>query len=330
MDHVVSDGWSAGILSREFTLLYEGYSKGQNVTLPELPLQYADFAVWQREWLQGETLERHLGYWRTQLGGAPMLDLPTDRPRSIMARRRGAGVKFELSREITEQIKQLSRREGVSLFMTLLAGFKIVLGQYTGQEDILVGTDVANRNRLETEGLIGFFVNQLALRTDLSGDPSFREALRRERQVVLDAYAHQDVPFEKVVDEVAPARRADRSPLFQVKLVLQNIPVQDLHSSDLTISSLNVDDSTSKFDILLNLFETAEGLAGYNQYDSDLFDSSTMRGLMRFYEAALSVIAAGGAMLDLPKNALLRAINQRAGSLLTQKVDLGYRMTKLS
>jgi hypothetical protein len=322
MHHVVSDGWSAGILSREFTVLYEGYSKGQNIILPELPVQYADFSVWQREWMQGETLERHLGYWRNQLSGAPTLDLPTDRPRSIVARRRGAEVQFGLSSEITEQLKRISRREGATLFMTLVAGLKIVLSQYTGQEDLLIGTDVANRNRLETEGLIGFFVNQLVLRTDLSGDPSFREILRRVRRTVLDAYGRQDVPFEKVVDEVAPARRADRAPLFQVKLVLQNIPDHDLHSLDLTISALSVNDSTPKFDILLNLIETAEGLVGHNQYDSDLFDSSTMRGLLRFYEAALSVIATEGALIDLPKSALLRAINQRAGSLLTQKVDL--------
>jgi amino acid adenylation domain-containing protein len=322
MHHVVSDGWSAGILSREFAVLYEEYSKGQSAILPDLPIQYADFAVWQREWLQGETLERHLGYWRNQLSGAPTLDLPTDRPRSIVARRRGAEIHFGLSSEITEQLKRISRREGATLFMTLMAGFKIVLGRYTGQEDLLIGTDVANRNRLETEGLIGFFVNQLALRTDLSGDPSFREILRRVRRTVLDAYGCQDVPFEKVVDEVAPARRVDRSPLFQVKLVLQNVPSHDLHSSDLTISSLSVDDSTSKFDILLNILETAEGLVGYNQYDSDLFDRSTMQGLLRFYEAALSVIATGDASIDLPKSALLQAVNQRAGSLLTQKVDL--------
>jgi amino acid adenylation domain-containing protein len=322
MHHVVSDGWSAGILSREFAVLYEGYSKGQNIILPELTVQCADFSVWQREWLQGEMLERHLGYWRNQLSGATTLDLPTDRPRSIMARRRGAEIQFGLSSEVTEQLKRISRREGATLFMTLVAGFKIVLSRYTGQEDLLIGTDVANRNRLETEGLIGFFVNQLVLRTDLSGDPSFREILRRVRRTVLDAYGHQDVPFEKVVDEVAPARRADLSPLFQVKLVLQNIPDQDLHSSDLNISTLGVNDSTPKFDILLNLYETAEGLVGHNQYDSDLFDSSTMQGLLRFYEAALSVIATEGASIDLPKSALLRAINQRAGRLLTQNVDL--------
>lgn len=322
MHHVVSDGWSASILSREFAVLYEGYSKGQNATLPDLPIQYADFAVWQREWLQGEILERHLGYWRNQLSGSQTLDLPTDRPRSIVAQRRGAELQFKLSSEITERLKQISRREGATLFMTLVAGFKIVLGRYTGQEDLLIGTDVANRNRLETEGLIGFFVNQLVLRTDLSGDPSFREILRRVRRTVLDAYGRQDVPFEKVVDEVAPARRADRSPLFQVKLVLQNNPDHDLHSSDLAISSLSVADSTSKFDILLNLLETPEGLVGFNQYDSDLFDRSTMQGLLRFYEAALSVIATEDSLIDLPKSALLRAISQRARSLLTQKVDL--------
>jgi amino acid adenylation domain-containing protein len=322
LHHVVSDGWSMSVLSREFTVLYEGYNKGQNITLPELPIQYADFAVWQREWLRGETLEHHLGYWRNQLGGYHTLDLPTDRPRSIVARRRGAGVEFRLSSEITERLKRISRREGATLFMTLVAGFKIVLGRYTGQEDLLIGTDAANRNRLETEGLIGFFVNQLALRTDLSGDPSFREILRRVRRTVLDADWRQDVPFEKVVDEVEPARRGDRSPLFQVKLVLQNIPGQVLHSSGLTISALGVNDSTSKFDILLNLSETAEGLVGYNQYDSDLFDRSTMQGLLHFYEAALSVIATGDALIDLPKSDLLRAVSQRAGSLLTQKVDL--------
>jgi Condensation domain len=321
MHHIVSDGWSVGVLIREFTALYEAYRRGEPSPLPELEIQYADYAVWQRQWLQGEALEAQLGYWRKQLAGAPLLDLPTDRPRSVATNHRGADVQFRLSSQVTQQLKDLSRQEGVTLFMTLLAGFQLMLSQYTGQDDVVVGTDVANRNRIETEGLIGFFINQLVLRTDLSGNPSFREILARVRRTVLDAYTYQDVPFDIVVDEVTPDRTADSSPLFQVKLVLQNTPRQELSMPGINISEMSMGNSTSKFDILLNLFDTDEGLVGYNQYDSDLFEASTMHGLLYFYQAALNVVAAGNELADLPKSDLLRVINQQVRRLHTQGID---------
>jgi non-ribosomal peptide synthetase component F len=203
--------------------------------------------------------------------------------------------------------------------MTLLAAFQIVLGRQTGQEDVVVGTDVANRNRFETEGLIGFFVNQLALRTDLSGNPSFRALLRRVRQTVLDAYEHQDLPFEKIVAEVAPVRHADRSSLFQVKLVLQNASREQIELPGLTVNQFSSDNGTSKFDILLNVDEEGDSLVCSNQYDSDLFDASTMRSLMCFYHAALSIIALEEPLRDAPKNDLFREINQQARRSLVEK-----------
>ena len=224
MHHIVSDGWSMGVL-KEVATLYEAYSQGAESPLPELPMQYADFAVWQRGWLQGEELERQLAYWREQLGGElPRLELPTDRERPAVPSYRGAQLGFRLSPEVSAGLKELSRREGVTLFMTLLAAFQTLLHRYSGQEDIVVGSPVAGRNYRETEGLIGFFVNTLALRTDLSGEPTFVELLQRVKEVCLGAYAHQDVPFEKLVEELQPERDLSRSPLFQVMFGLQNVP----------------------------------------------------------------------------------------------------------
>jgi len=321
LHHVVSDLWSMGVLVKELATIFEANREGEPSRLPELPVQYADFAVWQRKWLQGEVLEEQLDYWKKQLTGAPVLELPTDRPRRADATHAGATVPFKLSGALTEQLKELSRREGVTLFMTLLAAFQMVMGRLAGEEDVAVGTDIANRNRLETEGMIGFFVNQLVLRTNTSGNPTFRELLRRVRGTVLNAYAHQDVPFERVVEEIAPAREANRSPLFQIKLVLQNVPIERVWASGLSIRAFESSTLKSKFDILLNLTETDEGLAGWNTYDTDLFDAATMGGLIRFYQAALSTIAAEDNLLDLPKSSLLSAISKEGGRLLTKPAD---------
>ena len=207
MHHIISDGWSLGVFVSELAALYEAYSKGEPSPLGELPIQYADFAVWQRNWLQGDVLQEQLDYWKQKLGGNPHpLELPTDRPRPAIQTFRGALESFELSEELSKALNDLSRSEDVTMFMTLLAAFKTLMYRYTGEEDILVGTPIANRNRVEIEGLIGFFVNTLVMRTDVSGNPSFKELLKRVREQSLEAYAHQDVPFEKLVEELQPER----------------------------------------------------------------------------------------------------------------------------
>jgi condensation domain-containing protein len=237
MHHIVSDGWSMGVLVRELAALYEAFRRGEPSPLGELPVQYADYAVWQREWLSGEVLEEQLDYWRRQLAGAPpALGLPTDRPRPQVATYHGAVEKFELSAELSESLKKLGRSEGATPFMTLLAAFYALLYRYSGQEEIVVGSPVAGRTRAETEGLIGFFVNTLALRTDLRGNPRFVELLKRVREVCLGAYGHQEVPFEKLVAELQPGRDMSRHPFFQVMFVLQNVPLEPLELPGLTLT----------------------------------------------------------------------------------------------
>jgi hypothetical protein len=289
MHHVVSDGWSVGVLIREFTTLYEAYKRGQESPLPELKIQYGDYAHWQRGWLKGEVLEREMSYWREQLAGVGVLELPTDHPRPTQPSHRGGCVEFRIGEELTERLKELSRREGVTLFMTLLAAFQVVLGRYAGQEDVAVGTDVANRNRMETEGLIGFFVNQLVLRTDLRGNPSFVELLRRVREVTLGAYTHQDVPFEKVVEELVPARDLGRSPLFQVMMVMQNMPQGGgvIELPELQVGGFGGELDQAKWDIDLIVEEGADGLSGTLRYATDLFEGETIERLGRHLEAVL-------------------------------------------
>ena len=223
--HIVADGWSMGILIRELTALYEAFLSGGSSPLPELAIQYADFAHWQRQWMSAGVLEEQLTYWRRQLAGvAPLLNLPTHHPRPQMQSFRGGTERFELEGALTRELKLLSRREGATLFMTLLAAFVTLLSRYSGQEDIVVGSPMAGRNRAETEPLIGFFVNTLALRIDLSGNPGFRELLEQVRRVTLEAYTHQDVPFEQVVEDLMPGRSLNHSPLFQVMFVFQSAP----------------------------------------------------------------------------------------------------------
>ncbi len=293
MHHIVSDGWSTGILIREIAALYEAFSAGRPSPLPELPIQYADFAVWQRKWLQGEVLEAQLAYWRRKLGGTlPVLELPTDRPRPAVQSFRGAHQAVELGAASSEAVKTLSQREGVTLFMTLLAAFKALLYRYSGQDDIIIGSPIANRNRVEIEALVGFFVNTLVLRTDLSGNPRFRELIDRVREVALEASAHQDLPFEKLVDELQPERDLSRTPLFQVVFVMQSTPGQTLELPGLTLTPLEVEGETTKFDLILAIRETASGLIGQVSYNTDLFDDSTISRMLGHYRTLLAAAVA--------------------------------------
>jgi amino acid adenylation domain-containing protein len=292
MHHIVSDGWSTGILIREIAFFYESLSSGRAAALPELPVQYADFAHWQRNWLQGEVLETQLNYWKQQLLGAQLLELPADRPRPSVQTLGGAHQSMLLAKELTEGIRALSRDEGTTLFMTLLAAFKILLHRYTGQDDVVIGTPIANRNRLEIEGLIGFFVNTLVMRTDLSGDPSCREMLRRVREVCLGAYAHQDLPFERLVEELHLQRNLGRNPLFQVMLVLRNEAIQTVGLSGLTLSPLEVDSGAAHFDLTLHVAETEQGLVATLAYNKDLFDEATIARMLGHFRILLEALVA--------------------------------------
>ena len=291
MHHIVSDGWSMGLLIKEVATLYQAYSQGAESTLPELKVQYGDFAVWQRGWLQGEELEREFAYWRKQLGGElPILELPTDRARPAEQTYRGAQFTFRLTPEVSAGLKELGRREGVTQFMTLLAAFQVLLSRYTGQDDIVVGTPIAGRNRVETEELIGFFVNTLALRTDLSGNPSFKEVLGRVREVTLGGAAHQELPFEKVVEELQPERDLSRSPVFQVMLALQNMPEHRFEMPNLTISPLEADPGTAKFDLTMFVGPSESGLLGMLEYNTDLFDRDTVERMLVHFKTLLQSI----------------------------------------
>jgi acyl carrier protein len=291
MHHIVSDGWSMDVLIREVRLLYAAYSKGEESPLPELPIQYSDFAIWQRSCLHGEALERQLTYWRKQLGGdLSVLALPTDHPRELVPSNRGSRLEFLLSPEVSNELKQLSRREGATLFMTMLAAFQTLLYRYSGQEEIVVGTDVANRNRAETEPLIGFFVNQLVLRTDLSGEPTFVELLRRVKEVCLGAYAHQDVPFEKLVEELQPERDPSRSPLFQVVFLLDN--AGDRSRLPHSRTDVQPTDTTVRFDLTLSITNYQNALAGTWFYRTSLFNTATIARFRDNFEVLLQSIAA--------------------------------------
>ena len=288
LHHIISDGWSMGVLVREVATLYEAYAVGAESRLKELNLQYGDYAVWQREWLRGEVLDQQLAYWRKQLAGAPpVLELPTDRSRPQVQTFRGAALPFKLSKELAEELRALSRREGVTLYMTLLAGLQTLLARYTGQEDISTGTPIANRRRGELENLIGFFVNTLVLRTDLSGNPTFHELVQRVKETALGAYAHQDVPFEMLVEVLQPERSMSHTPLFQVLFVLQNAPQEKLELSGLTVELLDIDSGTAKFDLMLSLEESENGLEGICEYSTDLFDEGTIRRLLEHFQMLL-------------------------------------------
>ncbi len=293
MHHIISDGWSLDVLCRELGACYHAALHGVEAPLPVLPVQYADVAQWQRDRLRGDTLEEQLAYWRAQLAGAPpLLELPTDRPRPAAQTYRGATEAVLLSPALHAALQALSRRLGVTLFMTLLAAFQTVLLRYTGQEDLVVGTPIAGRTRTETEGLIGFFVNTLALRTSLAGNPRFTELLGRVREAALEAYAHQDAPFEKLVEALQPARDPRYAPLVQVMFELHNTPRAALELAGLAVEPLAVQEQTAQLDLTMAVEETSEGLVYMAEYNVDLFDAVTIRRLLGYVRAALEAVVA--------------------------------------
>ncbi|VEP15782.1 conserved hypothetical protein [Hyella patelloides LEGE 07179] len=330
MHHIVADGWSLDILVKELSVLYAvGACLGQHSLarrgasplgsyavlkdtpsdnegsdrfretplpsdrspLPELPIQYADFAVWQRQYLQGEIKNTQFNYWKQQLQGIPpLLELPTDRPRPPVQTLRGNSIGFSLNQKLTEKLLAISQQSEATLFMTLLSAFGILLSRYSRQEDIVIGTAIANRNRKEIEPLIGFFTNTLALRLDLQDNPSFKELLKQVRQVTLEAYAHQDLPFEQLIEELQPERNLSHSPLFQVSFALQNTPLGELKLSGLSWSSIEVKNTTAKFDLSLAMRETESGIEGVWEYNCDLFETSTIERMMGHFQVLLEAI----------------------------------------
>ncbi len=295
MHHIASDGWSFGVFWRELERYYAAFSAGRTSPspdlpcLPDLPLQYADYAHWQRKWLQGDVLQRQLAYWKERLTGAPaVLELPGDYPRPAVQNYRGSRYEVVIDRLVTQSLKEISRREGATLFMTLLAAWQVLLARYSGQDDIVVGSVIAGRNRTELENLIGFFANTLTLRTDLSGDPTFRELLRRVREVTLGAFAHPDLPFEKLIEELHPERNLSHSPLFQVMFILQNTPQSAKELCGLGVSPVKVVNATSKFDLTLSMREEAEGLRGTLEYNTDLFEETTIARMVGHFQVLLA------------------------------------------
>ncbi len=292
LHHIISDGWSEGVLIKEISTLYEAFLQGKPSPLPELPIQYADFTQWQREWLQGDVRSRLLTYWKRRLDGLSPLELLTDRPRPAYLTFNGALFSLRLPHALVDNLKALSKQEDVTLFMTLLAAFKTLLVRYSGQNDIAVGSPIANRTYTELEGLIGFFVNTLVLRTNLSGNPSFRILLRRIREMLLEAYSYQDLPFEHLVEEMHVPRDPSRSPLFQVMFNLQNTPHTAFHLPKLTLNSLLIDGKASRFDLTLFLEEDNNDLNIIAEYSTDLFDEETIRRLLGHYQTILESVVA--------------------------------------
>jgi amino acid adenylation domain-containing protein len=291
MHHIISDGWSLGVFVRELTELYAAFSAGKPSPLPDLEIQYADYAVWQREWLTGEVLQAQLDYWKTRLAGAPaVLLLPTDRDYGEKQTYAGRKLALTFSQGLTAKVRLMLRSEGVTLFMALLAAYKVLLRRHAKQTDIVVGTGIGGRNYSEIEPLIGFFVNTLPLRTDLSGDPEFRELLRRVREVCLEAYAHQDLPFEKLVEELQPRRDPVHPPIVQVMFILENAPLPELRLADLVIAPAPVESGSAKFPLALLAFETAETITCLFEYNTALFDEETIDRFAKEYEAILEQV----------------------------------------
>jgi hypothetical protein len=301
--HVVSDAWSMGVLVREVAALYAAYVEGEESPLAEPPVQYADFAAWEQDWLRGPAVAEQLAYWRHQLAGSPPpLELPTDRPRPAARSARGATETFTLPADTADALRDLARSEGATLFMVLLAGFKALLYRYTGQADVSVGSPVAGRSRAETEGLIGCFINTLVMRTRLSGDATFRELVGRVRETALGAFANQDVPFQKVVEALRQENAALQPQLFNVWFVLQNAPHETLTAPGLSFSPYEVERGTSQFDLALMMGEDGARLAGALDYDTDLYDADTDAELLARFAHLLAQVAARPdlRLLDVP------------------------------
>jgi acyl carrier protein len=285
--HIADDGWSTGVLWRDLAELYEATLLGKAPPLPPLEIQYADYAVWQRQWMQGEVLRQQVSYWRERLAGAPpVLVLPTDSSRPGKPTYRGAVHRFRLSAMLLEAVQSLSRQHGCTAFMTLLAGFKSLLLYYAGQTDIVLGTDLANRTTVQTESLIGFFVNLVALRTDLSGDPTFEELLGRVRETALGAYAHQDVPFDKLVEQLQPERSLSHNPIVQMLFVQQNTPRSSKPLPGLLSESYPIE-PPSKFDFAVFVMETDQGLVGNWVYSTELFEATTIARMAELYQVVI-------------------------------------------
>jgi amino acid adenylation domain-containing protein len=293
MHHIVCDGWSIGVLLREVSALYTAFCADQPSPLPELPIQYVDYSVWQRNWLQGRVMDQQLEYWKKQLAGVEPLELPTDRPRPAAESWRGARMKVELPLELSQQIKALARANTATLYMVLLAGFQVLLHRYTGQQNFATGSPVAGRRRAETEALIGFFVNTLVLRSGVSEQMKLSTLLQKVKEITLEAHAHQDVPFEKLVEELQPGRNPGRTPFFQAVCVLQNAPISDLELGSCKLLPFSgVDVSTAKFDLTLDLWDLETGVRGALEYNTDLLDAQTAARMWGHYHTILRTIAA--------------------------------------
>lgn len=320
--HIISDGWSMGILIKETAILYEAFCGGLPSPLRELPIQYVDFLQWHKHWLQDKEIEYLLAYWKRQLGGKlQSLELPTDKPRSAVQSYEGAHYHMKLPKALVESLESLSRREEATLFMTLLAAFKGLLYRCSGQEDIILGTPIANRNRVETEGLIGFFVNMLVLRTDLSGNPSFKELLKRVREVTMGGYAHQDLPFEMLVEELQTARDLSRTPLFQLVFALQNTPRSELEFPGLVLEPLAVDFGKTMFDLVFGVACTEEGLEGSLMYNVNRFYSDTISRMANHFRLFLEAIVDDPErrLLDIPLQEDEKNHSPQAPSVLQSK-----------
>jgi hypothetical protein len=317
--HIAADGWSMDILTREAAALYEAFRRGEISPLPEPALQYADYTAWQRHWLQGEVLRTQLDYWKRQLAGVSTLRLSTDRPRPAASTGRGGARSLLLPTTLLVALQALGRHERATLFMTLLAAFEVLLHRYSGQDDVAVGTPIAGRTRSEIESLIGLFINTLVLRVDLSGNPSFRELLRRTREVVLGAYAHQDLPFEQLVGVLHPERHASRTPLFQVMFALQNAPPPS-KSPELELTPIDADSGTAKFDLTLIAAEDERGLQTNLEFSSDLFEPATADHMLGHFRALLEGIAADP---DQPIGSLPMLLDEERRLLLGQAGDEG-------
>ncbi|RQX14746.1 non-ribosomal peptide synthetase, partial [Micromonospora chalcea] len=294
MHHLVSDGWSVGVLLGELSTRYAALATGDRPALPELSVQYGDYAAWQQDWLRGEDLSADLAHWREHLAGAPaVLDLPTDRPRPPVQGFQGASHPFTLPEPVLTALGALGKQHGATTYMALLAAFGVLLRRYSGQDDVVVGVPMANRDRAEVEPLIGFFVNTLPVRVDLTGNPTFTELLGRVRDACLGAYAHQRVPFEKVVEALKPARDLSRPPIFQVGLSYQSDPLPTLALAGVEFERLPLRAQGARFDLELQLFNDAGGVSGWFEYDRDLFEPATMARMAGHYRRIVELAVAG-------------------------------------